>query len=114
MTALRLVSLPTHAGFEMLIGLALMVLPFALGLSSAAMVAGVVAGAVVFGLALQAAELGTRSSLSAHHAADHGVAIGLAGAALVLSAADGGATVLFGVAAVAQAALTLTTRYSAR
>lgn len=114
MTALRLVSLPTHAGFEMLIGLALMVVPFALGLSSAAMVAGVVAGAIVFGLALQVAELSAGSSLSAHHAADHGVALGLAGAAVVLSAADTGAMVLFGAAAVAQTLLNLTTRYTAR
>ena len=114
MTALRLISLPTHAGFEMLIGLALMVLPFALGLSDATMVAGVVAGAVVFGLGLQAAELDARSSLSAHHAADHGIALGLAGAAIVLATADSGAMILFAAAAVAQATLTFTTRYTSR
>ena len=36
MTALRLVSLPMHSALEMLIGLALLGLPFALGLPLAA------------------------------------------------------------------------------
>ena len=113
MTALRLLPLPMHSALELLIGLALISAPFALGLSTPALVAGVIVGALVAGLALQAVEP-ERTSVSAHHAADYGVALGMAGAAIVLSTVDGSAGVLFGVAALAQLTLNLTTRYTAR
>ena len=112
MTALRLVSLSTHSALELMLGLAVMVLPFALGLSAAAMVAGVAIGALLVGLALQAAD-GHPYSVSAHHAADNGIAIGLAGAAVLVASVDGPAAVLFGAAAAVQLLLNLTTRYSA-
>ena len=113
MTALRLLPLPIHSALEMLVGLALIVAPFALGLSTAALVAGVFIGALVAGLGLQAMEPDT-TSVAAHHAADHGIAIGLAGAAIVFASVDAAAAILFGAAAVAQLALNLTTRYTAR
>jgi hypothetical protein len=111
MTALRLIPLPIHSALEMFIGLVLIGAPFALGLSTAALVAGVVVGALVAGLALQGME---PTSVSAHHAADHGIAVGLAGAAILFAASDSTAAIIFGAAALAQLALNLTTRYTAR
>ena len=113
MTALRLLPLPIHSALEMLVGLALIVAPFALGLSTPALVAGVFIGALVAGLGLQTMDPDT-SSVSAHHAADLGVALGLTGAAIVFIGVDAPAAVLFGAAAAAQLALNLTTRYTAR
>jgi len=116
MTALRLVPLPVHSALEMMAGLLLMVAPFVLGTSAAGMVAGVVIGSLVVGMALQSLDTGPRGALpvSAHHAADHGLALGMAGAAIVLASADGTAALVFAVAAVAQLTLTLVTHYSAR
>ena len=116
MTAVRLVPLPMHSALEMLAGLLLMAAPFVLGLSTVGMVAGVVVGALVTGLALQALETGDRGALpvAAHHAADYGLALGMAGAAVVLSSEDGGAALLFAGAAIVQLTLNLTTRYSQR
>ena len=116
MTALRLVPLPLHSALEMMLGLLLMVAPFILGTSAVGMVSGVVVGALVVGLALQALDPGTRGALpvSAHHAADFGLALGMAGAAIVLAFADNTAAILFAAAAVAEMTLTLVTRYSSR
>src|SRR5512139_3156872 len=96
MTALRLVPLPIHAALELLVGLALMALPFVLGVSTAGIAVGVIVGALTFGLALQAVETGRTGSVAAHHAADYGVALGLAGAAVVLATVDAAAALLFG------------------
>ena len=105
--------MPIHSALEMMLGLLLIATPFALGLSTSALVVGVIVGALVAGLALQAVDPST-TSISAHHAADNGIAIGLAGAALVFATVDGPAAVLFTAAALAQLALIFTTRYSAR
>jgi hypothetical protein len=113
MTALRLLPLPIHSALEMLVGLVLIVAPFALGLSTPALVAGVFVGALVAGLGLQTMDPAS-TSVSAHHAADHGIALGLAGAAIVFTSVDPAAGILFGAAALAQLALNLTTRYTAR
>jgi hypothetical protein len=116
MTALRLISLPTHAVLELLGGLALMVAPFLLGFTAAGLVAAVAIGALVVGLALSTADNDVRGlNIAAHFAFDRGIAIGLLGAALVLGlAGDTAAAAVFAGAAFAQAALNLTTRYSAR
>jgi hypothetical protein len=114
MTALRLLPLPTHSALEMVVGLLLIGAPFVLGLSTPAMIAGVFVGAIVAGLALQGVDPGRTTSVAAHHAADHGIAVGLAGAAIVLSTTDAAAGVLFGAAALVQLALNVTTRYTAR
>lgn len=113
MTALRLLPLPIHSALEMLVGLVLIVAPFALGLSTPALVAGVFIGALVAGLGLQTMDPDS-TSVSAHHAADHGIALGLTGAAIVFTSVDPNAGILFGAAALAQLALNLTTRYTAR
>jgi hypothetical protein len=97
MTALRLVPLPIHSALEMLAGLVLMAAPFVLG-------------------ATADLETGDRAALavSVHYAADYGLALGMAGAALVLAAGDPTAAAIFGAAALVQLALNLTTRYSQR
>jgi hypothetical protein len=117
MTTARLVPLPIHSALEMLGGLTLMVAPFFLGVSTAAAVIGVTVGALVVGLALQAVETNSREviALSAHHAADYGLALGLAGAAAVVGlAGDGVAATFFALMAAAQLLLNTTTRYSKR
>lgn len=116
MTALRLVPLPIHSALEMFAGLALMAAPFVLGAGAAGAVAGVVIGSVVVGLALQALDTDGPPPLavSVHYAADYGLALGMAGAALVLAAEDATGAAIFGAAAAVQLALNLTTRYSQR
>ncbi|MDX6698301.1 MAG: hypothetical protein QOE65_1698 [Solirubrobacteraceae bacterium] len=116
MTALRLISLPTHAAFELAGGLALMAAPFVFGFTAAGLVAAVVVGALVVGLALSAATAdGSGLPIAAHFAFDRGMALGLLGAALVLGlAGDQVAAAVFAAFALVQAALNITTRYSAR
>ena len=115
MTALRLIPLSMHSALELFVGLALMALPFVLGLSGAAIAVGIIVGALVAGTALQSLDTGGRPlPISAHLAADFGIAIGLAGAAIVLLTVDAPAAVLFGAAAVAELALTSVTRYTQR
>jgi hypothetical protein len=119
MTALRLISLPAHAALEMFIGLTTMAAPFVLGFSPAGAIIGVSVGALFVGLALAASapEGAGRHPLSvaSHYAFDYGLATGLIGAAaMVALAGDRAAAVFFAVAALAQLALNLTTRYSAR
>ena len=89
MTALRLISLPTHAALEMAGGFVLMVAPLLLGFSAAGLVVSVALGALIVGLALSAIPVEGRSvPISAHFAYDRGIAIGLLGGALVLGLAD--------------------------
>lgn len=116
MTALRLISLPTHAVLELVGGIALMAAPFVLGFTAAGLVAGVVVGALVVGLALSAATTdGSGLPISAHFAFDRGIAVGLLGGALILGlAGDAVAAAVFAAAALGQAALNITTRYTAR
>ena len=116
MTALRLISLPTHAVLELLGGLALMAAPFALGFTPAGLVAAVAIGALVVGLALSATpNEGSGLPIAAHFAFDRGLAVGLLGGALVLGlAGDTAAAAVFAAAALGQATLNLTTRYTAK
>ena len=116
MTALRLISLPTHAALELATGLGLMVAPFALGFSTAGIVAAVVIGALVAGLALSAATPeGNTIPISAHWTFDQALALGLLGSGAVIGlAGDHVAGVSFAIAALIQVTLNLTTRYSAR
>ena len=112
MTALRIIPLPVHSALEMLLGLALGVAPFALGLSTAAAFIGVIAGVLVVGLALQSID--EHLHISAHLAGDQGLALGLAAAGAVMATSgDPRAAALFAVGAAAQLLLILSTRYSA-
>ncbi|MBI5105220.1 MAG: SPW repeat protein [Solirubrobacterales bacterium] len=119
MTAIRLLTLPAHGVVELLIGLSTMAAPFVVGFGPAATLVALLVGAVLVGLALAAASAheGGRGSfnVATHHAADSGLAIGLFGAAATVGI-DGDATaaVTLAALALAQTALTLTTRYSLR
>jgi hypothetical protein len=116
MTALRLMSLPTHAAIEMTGGLALMAAPFVFGFGASGLLVCVLVGTLVVGLALSAAtpEMGS-IPVGAHFAFDRGLALGLLGGAFVLGVAgETGAGVALFVAAAGQTALNLTTRYSAK
>jgi hypothetical protein len=113
MTAFRLISLPVHAAFELLAGLALMGLPFALGAPVAGAVAGLVAGAIVVGVSLSKAVESV--PVGVQHETDWGLVFGLLGGAIVLGiAGEQIATLVFAGAAAVQLALNLVTRYSAR
>jgi len=113
MTAFRLISLPTHAALELALGVALMAAPFVLGFGSAALVVCALVGALIVGLALSAAP--ETGSVSAHFAYDRGMALGLvAGAVALAVAGQAGGALALAAAAIAQTALNVTTRYTAR
>jgi hypothetical protein len=119
MTALRLISLPLHGAFEMLVGFLVMAAPVALHMSAAAGVVGIAVGTLMVGLALSstASEADGRRTMtiSAHYSFDYGLAFGLLGSAAVLGlAGDRVAAAFFAVTALAQLALNLTTKYSHR
>lgn len=119
MTAFRLIPLPVHGALEMVTGMLTMAAPFALGFGPAATVVAVIVGAIIFGIALSAASGETTGrgtmAVSTHHAADYGIAIGLAGAAaLVAFDGDQRAGLALAALAMVQFALNLTTRYSMR
>src|SRR4051794_21486766 len=100
MTALRLISLPTHAAIELALGLVVMGAPFLLGFTAAGLVVSVLVGALIVGLALSAVPVEGRSTpISAHFAYDRGIAIGLLGGALVLGIAGDVAATIFLTAA---------------
>ncbi len=113
----RLISFPAHGAIEFLLGLALMVAPFAVGADPAGIVVGFGLGVLVTGVALSSIGNGPRGivSVAAHQAYDQGLALGGAGAALVLALAGQG-TVAIAILVIASAlfALSLATRYSAR
>ncbi|HEY3190495.1 MAG TPA: hypothetical protein VGJ70_23590 [Solirubrobacteraceae bacterium] len=115
MTAFRLISLSAHGALELLIGVALLAAPFTLGFGAAGTLIAVVVGALTIGMALSAAVADIEAiDIAAHYAYDIGLAIGLVGAAVVLAiTGDGPAAAVFLGAALAQLALTVTTRYSA-
>ncbi|TML25161.1 MAG: hypothetical protein E6G30_10565 [Actinobacteria bacterium] len=115
MTAFRLISLPTHAALELALGVALMAAPFVLGFGSAALVVCALVGALIVGLALSAAPEAGSGSVSAHFAYDRGMALGLvAGAVALAVAGQAGGALALAAAAIAQTALNVTTRYTAR
>ena len=115
MTTFRLISLPTHGAYELLLGLVLMGAPFALGADIAATVVAVAVGALLVGLALGAAVAESDGiDISAHYAMDLGVSLALLGSAVVIAVAgDGVGAGLFATVALPHPALNLSTRYSA-
>lgn len=109
MTAFRVLSLSSHGAIELLLGLLLIVAPFALGFELAAGVIAVTAGALLVGLALSADQ---SLPVSAHHAFDHALAAALLAAAVIVGfGGDRGAGGAFAVAATAQLMLVASTRY---
>jgi hypothetical protein len=117
-TALRLIPLPIHAALELVIGMSTMAAPFLLGFGLPAAVVAVAIGALITGIAF-AGTVDERGSsavpVSALHAFDYGIAIGLVGAAAVVGlAGDPTAALTLTLIGAAQLLLNLTTRYSLR
>jgi hypothetical protein len=107
---LRRLSLPEHGAVELLVGLALIAVPFALDFGSAGLLVSMTAGAVVTGLGLSEG-----LSISAHMVADTTVALALMLFAVAL--AGGGEPVAGAVIAAAAAgelALGASTRWTRR
>jgi hypothetical protein len=98
-------------------GSALIAAPLLLGLEAAAIVTGVLVGAIAIALGLAGTEPGARGSLplSAQAVYDRGLALGLLLAGGVFAAAgQADATALFAAAGLATLLMTTVTRYSAR
>ena len=115
MTISRLISYPTHGAVELLVGLGIMAVPFALGLPVPAVITGVVIGALLFGLGVSATDTGERGTLpiSAHAAYDAGIALGLALVGIVFGFVGSGlALAFFVVAGLIELGLASLTRYS--
>ena len=116
MTIARLISPATRSGLLTLAGSGLIVAPLALGLGTAALLTGVVVGALVVALALAGTDSSGRGvlPLSVQAGYDRGLAVGLivAGVAFGL-AGESGALALFAAAGILTLVVTSITRYSA-
>ena len=106
---LRRLSLTEHGAVELLVGLLLIAAPFALGFGAGGLLASMVAGALLVGLALG------DPPISAHMTADLLVAAALLVAAIALAGAgDRTAGGLLAVAAAGELALSVATRWTRR
>jgi hypothetical protein len=107
---LRRLSLQEHGALELLVGIALIVAPFALGFGPAGLLASMAAGAVIAGLGLSdGLPLGT------HMAADSLVAAALLGTAVALATAgESDAGGLLAAAGAGELALGMGTRWTRR
>ena len=109
------VSYTLHAALELTTAVALIALPFAIGLSIDATITAGVIGIVLFGLAVSATDSSGRGTLpiSAHATYDAAVALVLLGAAIVFGlAGEVPALALLLAAGLAQLTLNGFTRYS--
>jgi hypothetical protein len=106
---LRRLSLPEHGAVELVLGLALIAAPFALGFGPGGLLASMAAGAVIVGLGLG------DPPISAHISADFLVAVVLLMLAVALAAAgDRGAGALLAAASACELALSVGTRWTRR
>jgi hypothetical protein len=113
----RRIPIDLHAGIELTLGAALVLVPFLVGLGPAAAAVSVTVGVLAIGLALTASEPGARGSLplSAHAAYDWGLGVSLLGAGAVFGLLDGaGSLAFFFLAGGLELALVAATRYSPR
>ncbi len=107
----------SHSALELLLGAALIAVPFALSLAPGALIVAVVCGSVLAGLALAGSESGGRGglSLSAHATYDWAMATALICSSIALGVASGARPlILFMAAGLAELTLTASTSYSAR
>ena len=117
MTILRLISPAMRSALILASGLALITIPFMLGLEPAAVATGAIVGIVMVALALAGTESSGRGTLpvSAQAVYDRGLAIGLmAAAALFALSGEQSATLVFAAAGVVTLIVTAITRYSAK
>lgn len=104
-----------HAALELITAVALLAVPFAIGLSVDATITAGVIGMALFGLAVSATDSDGRGTLpvSAHATYDAAVALVLVGAAVVFGVVgETPALVLLLSAGIAQLALNGFTRYA--
>ena len=109
------VSFALHAALELITAVALLAIPFAIGLSIDATITAGVIGMVLFGLAVSATDSEGRGPLpiSAHATYDSAVALALVGAAVVFGVTgEIPALVLLLSAGIAQLTLNGFTRYA--
>jgi hypothetical protein len=108
-------TLSAHRALALVVGAALLILPFLLQAGAFATVSGVVAGALLVTLELSADRDGRGLAGIGHQAADRLLAAGLGVLALVLAVlGEGGLAVCCAAGALALIALSLGTRYSVR
>ena len=115
MTLARLIPLALRSGLMVAAGTGLILAPFVLHLSDAALVSSVAVGALVVALGLAGTDTAGRGTLPARSQAayDRGLALGLLLAALAFGAAgDPRAFAVFATAGLTALAVTLFTRYS--
>jgi hypothetical protein len=117
LTMTPLIAPALRSGLLTAAGTALIVAPLALGVSAAAIVTGVVIGAVAVALGLAGTEPGGRATLplSAQAVFDRVLALGLLAAAFIFGVGDEAvASLLFAAAGLGALIVTSMTRYSAR
>jgi hypothetical protein len=113
----KLFSIELHGAIELLVGVALICLPFLVGLVPGATFASIVIGVILVGLALGAAEPGGRASvpLTAHAVYDWGLGMALVGAGIAFGIVQGYlALVFFFAAGAIELGLVAATSYSVR
>lgn len=116
MTSFRSISADMRSGLLMVLGAALMVAPFAAAAGSAALVAGVVIGALAISLGISGTASNGRGTIpvGAQHAYDFGLALGLLLSAVALGVAgDSVALIIFAVAGLGALLIGSVTRYTA-
>jgi hypothetical protein len=109
------ISIHLHGAIELLVGAALIVLPWVLEFEPAAIAFSAALGALVMGLALTASEPGGRASipLAAHAAYDWGLGVGLIAAGFTFGLLQGYQPMVFFVlAGAAELLLLARTRYA--
>ena len=116
MTILGLISPGLRSALIMSAGLALISVPFLIGLEAAALTTSVALGVAMAGLALAGTETSGRGTLpvSAQAVYDRGIAIGLMVVASIFAlSGEQAAALTFAVAGVATLIVAAATRYSA-
>ena len=114
MTIARLLPLPIHGAMEVALALVIMAAPFVLGLGPAAMIASLLLGALVLGVAL-ATHAGDEDALpvSTHAAFDYGFAVAMGITAVVFAfTGELGAAGLLAAGGVGMTLISAFTRYS--
>lgn len=111
----RSISPGLRAGLLVGVGSALFAVPFAIGLSLAAVVTGVVVGSLAIGLGLAGTAPEGRGTIpiSAHAVYDAGLAAGLVFSAVAFAVTgEGGAAIFFFVTGLVQMMVSALTRYT--
>jgi hypothetical protein len=114
-TLARLISPATRSGLLIAAGTALIMVPFAIGLSMAAVVTGIAIGVIGVALGLAGTDTQGRGTLpiSAQAVYDRGLALGLMAAGIAFGlTGDDTALIVFGATGIAALLMAVITRYS--